>query len=308
MNYIVYKTTNIINKKYYIGVHLTNPDIFDGYIGCGVSKKDQKKKCNKGLPAAVKKYGYENFKREILFIYPDTQEGKLEAFAKEKELVNVDFVKSKDTYNLTVGGVITCADNLKKEIAQYTLTGNFIRTWPSITEAEEKLGLTSISQCLIGKSKYCGDFQWRYYTDTSNISPVTKKEKGVYQFDLAGNLIKVWPSISEATKQFNNIVAAKTNIGNVCNRKTRSAYGYYWSFKNKFEYEKFRKSKLAVAKYSIDGVFLESYNDIYEAASQFESKNAVAIIQHCIAGYQKTAFKFRWRYFYGNTSNIKTLR
>ena len=75
MNYIVYKTTNLINGKIYVGVHRTNPDIFDGYIGCGVSKKDQKKKI-KGFPKAVQKYGYENFKREILFIFPDTEEGK----------------------------------------------------------------------------------------------------------------------------------------------------------------------------------------------------------------------------------------
>lgn len=37
MKYIVYKTTNIVNQKIYIGVHQTlNPDKFDGYLGCDV--------------------------------------------------------------------------------------------------------------------------------------------------------------------------------------------------------------------------------------------------------------------------------
>lgn len=38
MKYIVYLTRNVKNNKIYIGVHKTeNPDIFDGYIGCGVN-------------------------------------------------------------------------------------------------------------------------------------------------------------------------------------------------------------------------------------------------------------------------------
>ena len=80
MNYIVYKTTNIINGKIYVGVHRTNPDVFDGYIGCGVTHKDKKENV-KGFPAAVKKYGYENFKRETIKIFPDTEQVKLEANA-----------------------------------------------------------------------------------------------------------------------------------------------------------------------------------------------------------------------------------
>jgi hypothetical protein len=36
MKVIVYCTTNIINKKIYIGVHVCKSEKFDGYIGCGV--------------------------------------------------------------------------------------------------------------------------------------------------------------------------------------------------------------------------------------------------------------------------------
>lgn len=128
MNYIVYKTTNLINQKIYIGVHRTDPSIDDGYIGCGINQKDLKRKRLKGFPAAVRKYGYKNFKRETLFIYPDTEEGMKQAYQKEAEIVTIDFVKSHKTYNLIVGGKFTIYENLKKVIAQYTIDGKFLRT------------------------------------------------------------------------------------------------------------------------------------------------------------------------------------
>ena len=62
MNYIVYKTTNKINGKIYVGVHRTNPETFDGYIGCGIYRENQATK-DYVLHKAVRKYGYKNFKR-----------------------------------------------------------------------------------------------------------------------------------------------------------------------------------------------------------------------------------------------------
>lgn len=302
MNYIVYKTTNLINGKIYVGVHRTNPDIFDGYIGCGVTKKDKKTK-TKGFPKAVLKYGYANFKRETLFIYPDTEQGMLNAYNKEAEIVNLEFIKSKKTYNLTLGGKFTVYYSNKKEIAQYNLNGEFIRTWESIKEAEEALNLNSISANLIGKTKYCGNYQWKYYLgNDSDIEPVIPKEKTVYQFDLQGNLLKVWKSITEASKQFNKN-SARVAISNNCLNKTHQAFGYYWSFKSKFNYS---PKGVAVAKYNDEGLFIESYTSIKEAAIQNNIKNP-SNINAAISGKQKRCGGFRWRYFYGNKINIKPL-
>lgn len=88
--YIVYKTTNLVNDKIYVGVHSTdNPDVFDGYLGSG-----------KVLLLAKKKYGKEKFKRETLFTY-ETYE---EAFLKEHRIVDKEFIERKDTYNIKIGG------------------------------------------------------------------------------------------------------------------------------------------------------------------------------------------------------------
>jgi hypothetical protein len=69
----IYKTTNLVNGKYYIGMHSTDR-LDDGYIGRG-----------KRLWYSIKKYGKENFKCEILKFLENRRELK----DIEKELVNV---------------------------------------------------------------------------------------------------------------------------------------------------------------------------------------------------------------------------
>lgn len=302
LKYIVYKTTNKINGKIYVGVHRTNPDMFDGYIGCGVSKKDRKKN-QKGFAAAVKKYGYENFIRETLFEYPDTEIGREMAYDKEAEIVTIDFVKRSDTYNLTIGGKRSLTFTLSKCISQYSLDGLFIRTWSSITEAENALGLTTISQCLTGKYRISGEFQWKYYDGSEeNISPI-EINKTIYQFDLQGSLIKTWKNISEASGIFKNKNSARVLIQKACSNNNCTAYGYYWSYKCKFEY--IPPKRTAVAKYNDLGEFIESYNSVADASRDIKVNQANIIA--AIAGRQKRCAGFRWRYFFGNTNNIKPL-
>ena len=91
--FIIYETTNLTNSKVYRGKHGTyTPYIFDGYLGSG-----------KAIKAAIKKYGRKNFVRKTLFVTED--EGL--AYLKEKELVDTEFVRRKDTYNLIMGGIGT---------------------------------------------------------------------------------------------------------------------------------------------------------------------------------------------------------
>lgn len=88
MFYIVYKITNKLNNKIYIGKHQTN-NIDDGYMGS-----------SKHLKYAIKKYGVENFEKEILFQF----DNKEQMNAKEAELVTEEFCLRHDTYNLCPGG------------------------------------------------------------------------------------------------------------------------------------------------------------------------------------------------------------
>ena len=87
-HYLIYKTTNLVNGKIYIGKHETD-NLDDGYLGSGNL-----------LRRAIKKYGEKNFKREILFECSSREEMN----AKETELVNEDFLNRDDVYNIKLGG------------------------------------------------------------------------------------------------------------------------------------------------------------------------------------------------------------
>lgn len=86
--HILYKTINILNGNFYIGIHSTH-NLNDGYLGSGLR-----------LWNSIHKHGIENFKREVLE-YFDTRE---ELVAREKEIVNEELLIDSRCMNLKPGG------------------------------------------------------------------------------------------------------------------------------------------------------------------------------------------------------------
>lgn len=149
MRYTIYRVTNLVNGKFYIGKHQTIHPL-DGYFGSG-----------KALLAAIRQYGKENFVKEILFDFDTEQDMNL----KEKELVTESLVNDPMAYNMAVGGeggphykgrkhtaetiekirlsqtgkIRSCSDVAKKKISS-KLKGNKSKTGLTVSdETKEKI-------------------------------------------------------------------------------------------------------------------------------------------------------------------------
>lgn len=88
MIFIVYKTTNIVNGKFYIGKHNQLSESFDGYYGSGSL-----------LQKAIKKHGKNNFVRETLFLFNNEED----AYLCEIKVVEEN-ITNPLCYNIRPGG------------------------------------------------------------------------------------------------------------------------------------------------------------------------------------------------------------
>ena len=97
MRHIIYRITNKLNGRYYIGRHSTN-NVDDNYMGSG-----------KGIMNAITKYGKDNFTKEIIAEASSASE----LWELEKTIVSETVVNDKLSYNMAFGGK-SYLDGLKK--------------------------------------------------------------------------------------------------------------------------------------------------------------------------------------------------
>lgn len=290
MKYIVYLTTNVVNGKIYVGKHKTeNPEKFDGYLGNGVWVNDKHSYMFGKEPfcKAVAKYGPKKFQRKILKVFETEQE----ALLFESEIVTEEFIKRADTYNITIGGgqpPTRC-----KIIYQYTLEGGFVKEWNSIIDAslEYKCSSSSIGRAILDSTPSCGYLWTDFKCDQLDINKfkIHENQVPIYQYDINGNYIIEYSSISECARQLKMSPSAihKSASGKFCIHKQ------WW-----FSYNKYNTFPIpikedhkgcAIYQYDLNGNFIKEWAN-YSELKEFYGRNinvhsAIRLGQIC-QGYQ----------------------
>lgn len=230
MKYIVYLTVNTKAKvnninKIYVGVHKTeNPEIFDGYLGCGAyAHRPNSYKCKYPMHLAIKKYGPKAFIRYTLYIF-DTAE---EAYKKEAEIVDINFIKQPYTYNISLGGTM---GGYYSPLYQFDLKGNLVKKWEYSKEAYDYYNLDSDGFDSAKRNKCIFLNSYWSTSETIDINEYSKAplNKKTYLYDLNGNLINSYTSLADCAKDINydNGELSRAIRNQSCIKKT-----YYVSYK-----------------------------------------------------------------------------
>lgn len=204
MNYIIYKHTNKINGKSYIGLTQQNPKKRFKH-GTGYPKRDQPL-----FHKAIEKYGWENFETEILEANIQTRE-----LANEREIYWIAFYHTWiydpecNGYNALPGG--NSNPGHVQTVETRAKISQKLRGIKKSAETRHKMSLAQTGKKLSVKTKE----KIRAANFGRNSKPVICIETN-----------ERFESIKAATKKYGDSIR-KCLCG-----KTKKAYGYHWKYLN----------------------------------------------------------------------------
>lgn len=244
--------TVIATGKRYVGITRQDVKRRWGSNGCAYAKSQY-------FAKAISKYGWDNITHEILF----TGLSKEEAEAREIELIaQFDLTNHAKGYNVAKGGGGTVGVKASKETRQKLSISHkngkrpraipvmcleLNESYTSIGEAAERTGCTKsgIRDCLFGRKVTTHGLHFDYVRECDRKPKPVKMSKRevaligskkaievtcvpVEQYDLQGNYIAEYPSMSEATRA----LGGKSNHISACIKGIRkTAFGYVWKKK-----------------------------------------------------------------------------
>ena len=236
----LYKVSNLGNVySYYVNRNLKGGYTLDGYRYVALRKNNVRK--NKFVHRLVGIAFIDNPDNLPLINHKDEN-------PRNNCVDNLEWCDYE--YNVTYNNAhIKRGDNMGKCVYAYYRNGNLIAKYKSVRDASRIAGVSSgsISECCIGNRPAANNIVWSYeelsieeieqkFTlydknkiASQNIGEYIKKTKSkpVNQYDLNGNLIKSYPSASEAGRQLGFSPSA---ISTTCRGEYKQTNGYVFEY------------------------------------------------------------------------------
>ena len=261
---LIYKVTNIINLKIYIG--MTKKTLEERI-------KSHLDSINDGtyFQRALLKYGEQSFIWDVI----DSTATTINEL-KNLEKYYISMFKSHSTengYNMTIGGDTSWELGREKSIktvSLFDINGNYIKTYQSLTEgaADKNIPLGRVSYSATrGHPTY--NTRWQFGSSSIYSHSLRPRGRIIYQFDSSGVYIREYEN-SKVAMEETGICA--TVIRSCANGLVTSSGGYFWSYdkdqclKNK----KIRtpKDKRPIEKLDSDGAILAEFRNYSAITSE----------------------------------------
>lgn len=282
MGYI-YKITNLINNKIYIGqTRFLVEERFKQHL-----YEAKKGELQYPLYRAIRKYGKDNFKLEIIEYVKDEDLNK-----KEQYWIQYydSYIKNNKGYNCTYGGEGNATID-KLEI---------FALWDQGLSIQQISDKTSHNRGAIRKILQTYE---NYSIEESNkrgdLIQSKNRFQTINQYDLKGNFINSFYNMYEAERQTG--ISSK-NIWNAVHLYQKTCGGYQWRFNDDKEHlvtdisnEKVRKYKQKVQQINKEtNEIIKIYDSAAEASRQ--TKVNASCIRNVCQGKSITAGGYKWQY------------
>lgn len=210
---IIYKAVNLITDEVYVGATTNSLE---------ERKKDHiyKAKLNIGhrFQEAIGTYGPEAFTWEQIDIATTIDD------LAQKEIKYIEEYNSfEDGYNSDKGG------GFKKTVYKYNLDGSLNSTFESLNNAAESINVNkkAISNACWNVNHSLGDYLWSYDYVEPFIPNKDCRKKEVVQFDLDGNFLAKFISVSDASVR---TAISSSGIAKCCRGERNHSGGYFWKY------------------------------------------------------------------------------
>lgn len=275
----IYKATNIVNGKVYIGqTSITVEHRWNEHLKGSKNERDQY-----AFHRAIRKYGESKFIVETVVKTSEKDPFLLKAELNKIEKIYIKGYDSfgKNGYNMTPGG-----DGwISKPVVLYGHNGKFIAEYSSMYDAAYANGISvsSISACCNGRygGTRCGVFRYKrepfdkykmtYHGEDGSIE--------IILIDFDDNEIKKYKSMSAVAREYG---VTKTTVSRWIKDKRVIDYQYIFVRTDRFYRVEERTSFIdyRINKYDMSGKYIKTYPSAGEAGRE-NNTDASSIIKCC---------------------------
>lgn len=289
-NYYIYKVTNKINGKIYIGKTINFVQRITQH-----SKESQENTCK--FHEAILKYGICNFLWEVECVCKNSDD----ASEKEHELIKKYNSLYPNGYNMTLGRTGGIQYDVKPIIC-LSLDGEFVKRYESASQAgKDGFNVHSVlNSCRSNKHRSKNNifmFEDEYIKSGPRKYEPSKStsKKPVIQCDMSGNFIAEYESVTEASEDTGiNRVSISSQLSG--DRKTTGDFIFVYKkdfpIKNLDKYTRKRKGEKIFSVDPKTDKIIRKYNSIADAGRELGV--SYKAIHKVVDKPGRTAYGFKW--------------